>query len=127
MHRVHEQLLLVVQGVRNGSARILQDLFGRPEEEDPVAQDRAADRSAELLAAERNLVRIGLPGEVVRRAQPPIALEDKPRAQIRKPAVKPVNSARLSSNHPGNHQVRCEIDKFRPAVFDFEDKLVESA
>jgi hypothetical protein len=62
---LYEVLELLEVGVGNRDAGVLQHLLGRAEEEHAIAQNRPANRTAELLAAEGNLLGVGLPGEIV--------------------------------------------------------------
>ena len=69
-----ERIQLLEQGLGDEGPLRLALLLCGAEEEHPVLHDRTAERSAELLAAERRLVAVGLPGEVVLCGQPSIAL-----------------------------------------------------
>src|SRR5207249_10344026 len=64
-HRRHECFELVVLRRRNERARVFSHLLDSAEVEHPVLDDRAADRSAELLPAEWRFLTVGLLLEVV--------------------------------------------------------------
>src|SRR5688500_17754608 len=71
---------LVVLLCRNKFVQVLNSLLDRTKKEHAVPNDRAAERSAEVLAAVRRLLPVGLQGEVVLRRQLAIALVAKDRA-----------------------------------------------
>ena len=77
---VDEHFELVVLVRRNERARVFQHLLDRAEEEHPVLDDRAADRSAELLPAEWRLLTVGLLLEVVLPGQALVAFVPEDRA-----------------------------------------------
>ena len=77
---VDEQLFLVEQVGGDGKLRVLANPLDGAEEERAVAEDRAAGRSAELLAAVGGLVPIGFRGEKVLRHHLVAAAERERRA-----------------------------------------------